>query len=165
MSKENKDSFFESNAKEEISIKDIISSVRRWSVYLRSKWKFICLTTIIFALIGFYISLSEKFSYKAVLTFALEEDKGGGVVGGLGGALSSFGIDLGSSGGGAFSSTNLIELMKSRLVVEKSLLKPTYIDGKLTNLAEYYIEINDLRKQWKKNPKIKKSKATSIYTY
>ena len=76
----------------------------------------------------------------------MEEDKGGG--GGLGGAMglaSSFGFDLGGGGGGLFTSSNIIELMKSRLVVEKTLLNPVQIAGKEISLADYYIQINELK--------------------
>ena len=87
----------------------------------------------------------------------MEDDKGGGG-GGLGGALglaSSFGIDLGAAGGGAFAASNLAELMKSRLMVEKVLLEPLVLNGKTISLAEYYIQINDLRKNWEQNPVLK----------
>ena len=87
----------------------------------------------------------------------MEEDKGGGG-GGLSGALglaSSFGIDIGGGGGGAFATSNLAELMKSRLLVEKVLLAPILINGKTISLAEYYIQINNLRETWEKNPTMK----------
>ena len=76
----------------------------------------------------------------------MEEDKGSGG-GGLSGALglaSSFGIDLGGAGGGAaFAASNLAELMKSRLLVEKVLLEPIIINGKTITIAEYHIQINN----------------------
>ena len=83
---------------------------------------------------------------RLVTSFVLEEDKGGG--GGLGGAMglaSSFGFDLGGGGGGLFTSSNIIELMKSRLVVEKTLLNPVQIAGKEISLADYYIQINEIK--------------------
>jgi hypothetical protein len=43
------------------------------------------------------------------------------------GLASSFGFDLGGSGGGLFTSSNIIELMRSRLVVEKTLLNPVQV--------------------------------------
>jgi uncharacterized protein involved in exopolysaccharide biosynthesis len=66
----------------------------------------------------------QKPTYTASLSFALEDEKSGG--GGLSGALglaSSLGIDLGGSAGGAFTGANLLELMKSRNIVEKALLE------------------------------------------
>jgi hypothetical protein len=142
---------------DEISFKELILKTKDWVNFLLSKWKIIFLAGFIGGLIGLTISFFEKPTYKAVLTFAMEEDKGGGG-GGLSGALglaSSFGIDLGGGGGGAFAATNLSELMKSRLIVEKVLLEPIQINGKIISLAEYYIQINELRKNWEKQTALK----------
>jgi hypothetical protein len=88
------------------------------------------------------------------MTFVLEEDKGGGGLGGAMGLASSFGFDLGGGGGGGglFTSSNIIELMKSRLVVEKTLLNPVQVAGKEISLADYYIQINKLNEGWSKKP-------------
>ena len=143
---------------DEISLKELVIKIKEWVDFLKSKWKSILITGIIGAVIGLTFALFEKPTYKAVLTFAMEEDKGGGG-GGLNGALglaSSFGIDLGGAGGGgAFAASNLAELMKSRLLVEKVLLKPIIINSKTITLAEYYIQINELREGWDKKPTLK----------
>jgi hypothetical protein len=68
------------------------------------------------------------------------------------GLASSFGLDLGGGGGGLFTSSNIIELMKSRLVVEKTLLNPVNVAGKEISLVEYYLEINKIRDTWSKSP-------------
>ena len=143
---------------DEISFKELISKIKEWIDFLKTKQKNILIAGFIGALIGLTITLLEKTKYKAVLTFAMEEDKGGGG-GGLSGALglaSSFGIDLGGAGGGgAFAASNLAELMKSRLLVEKVLLEPIVINGKTISLLEYYIEINQLRVKWDKKALLK----------
>ena len=145
---------------DEISLKELLIKVKDWYIFLLSKWKIILIAGFIGALIGLTIALFEKPTYKAILTFAMEDDKASGTAGGgLSGALglaSSFGIDLGGGGGGAFAASNLAELMKSRLMVEKVLLKPIEINGKTISLAEFYIQINDLRRKWTKEPILQK---------
>ena len=134
---------------DEMSLKELVLKIKEWYQFLLTKWKLIVLTGIIGGLIGFTYAYFQKPTYKAILTFAMEEEKSGG--GGLGGALglaSQFGIDLGSSGGGAFSGANLIELMKSRKLIEKTLLSPITINGKNQSLADYYLEFNEEKEEW-----------------
>ena len=143
---------------DEFSFKEVFFVTKEWVSYLISKWKLIFIISLLGGLINLSIYYNDKPIYKATLTFAMEEDRGSGGGGGLSGALgiaSSLGIDLGGSGGGAFAATNLAELMKSRLLVEKVLLMPIQIDGKTISLIEYYINFNDLRKNWDKNPILK----------
>lgn len=143
----------ETNA-DEISLKELILKMKEWVHFLLSKWLVILIAGILGATIGVVYASRQKTVYKAILTFALEEDKGMGG-GGLGGFASQFGFDMGSSGGGAFSGSNLIELMKSRLLVEKTLLNPVVIEKDTISLAEYYIQINKLRETWNEKPKLK----------
>ena len=138
---------------DEISLKELIQKIQEWTLYLKTQWKLIIGIAALGGIIGFVYASFQKPSYLATSTFVLEEDKGGG--GGLGGALglaSSFGFDLGGGGGGLFTSSNIIELMKSRLVVEKTLLNPIQVAGKKISLADYYIQINELKEVWSKTP-------------
>lgn len=140
---------------EEISLKELIFQIKEWTIYLKSKWKIFFITCIIGGLIGFIYASFDKPSYKAILTFAMEEG-GGGSGTGLSGALglaSGLGIDLG--GGGIFAAANITSLMKTRLIIEKTLLKPIEIKNKTTTLAEYFIEINRLRESWTDKPNLK----------
>ena len=136
---------------DEISLKELIQKIQAWIVYLKTQWKLIIGILALGGIIGFLYASFQKPNYLATTTFVLEEDKAGG--GGLGGALglaSSFGLDLGGGGGGLFTSSNIIELMKSRLVVEKTLLNPVKVSGKEISLADYYIQINELKEDWAK---------------
>jgi uncharacterized protein involved in exopolysaccharide biosynthesis len=138
---------------DEISLKELIQKIQEWIAYLKTQWKLIIGIASIGAILGFTIASFIKPNYLATTTFVLEEDKAGG--GGLGGALglaSSFGLDLGGGGGGLFTSSNIIELMKSRLVVEKTLLNPVQVSGKEISLADYYIQFNELKEDWAKKP-------------
>jgi len=144
--------------KDEMSLKEFILKINELYKFLKSKWATLLIAIILGGIIGLTIAIFDKPIYKAVLTFAMEEDKGGGS-GGLSGAIglaSSFGIDLGgNTGGGAFAAVNLAELMKSRLIIEKVLLNPILINKKTTTLAEYYIKVNKLRESWSSKPELK----------
>jgi uncharacterized protein involved in exopolysaccharide biosynthesis len=140
---------------DEISLKELILKIKEWYQFLLTQWKLIILMGVIGGVIGFTYAYFQKPTYKATLTFALEEDKGGGGMSGALGLASQFGFDLGGSGGGAFTGSNLIELMKSRLLVEKTLLNPIEVEGKMISIAEYFIQINKMREAWDKNPTLK----------
>jgi uncharacterized protein involved in exopolysaccharide biosynthesis len=137
---------------DEISLKELIQKIQEWVAYLKTQWKIIIGVAAMGGIIGFVYASFQKPTYQAITTFVLEEEKGGGGLGGAMGLASSFGFDLGGGGGGLFTSSNIIELMKSRLVVEKTLLNPVQVAGKEISLADYYIQINELKEGWAKKP-------------
>lgn len=133
---------------DEITFKDLIQKINELFRFLRSKWLIIAFTGIIAGGIGLGYAWIRKPVYKAVVTFALEDDKpsGGGLSSALG-LASSLGFDLGGSAGGAFSGANLIELMKSRKMVDKALLNPIKVGNDSITLADRLIEILGKRKK------------------
>ena len=143
----------EQNTNDEISLKELIEKGREWFSYLLSQWKVIVLAGIIGAGLGLAYSLSKKTIYTATLSFALEDEKSGGLGGALG-LASSFGIDLGGGGGSIFTGSNLTELFKSRAMVEQTLLSPVTVNGKTISLAEMYIQNQEWRKNWNEKPKL-----------
>ena len=141
---------------DEISLKELIEKGKEWWDYLLSKWKVIVLAGVIGAALGLTYSFIKKPIYTATLSFALEDEKGGGGLGGALGLASSLGFDLGGSGGGAFSASNLTELFKSRSMVEQTLLSPVVVNDKTMSLAEMYIQNNGWRKKWAEKPELAK---------
>lgn len=139
---------------DEISLKEIVEKVKEWYSYLLTQWTIIVLAGIIGASLGLIYSFKKKPIYTATLSFALEDEKSGGLGGPLG-LASSLGLDLGSGGGSIFSGSNLTELFKSRSMVEKTLMTPVTVNGKVISLAEMYIQINEWREAWKDEPKYK----------
>ncbi len=141
------------NQPEEISLKEIVLKGKEWFDYLLSNFKIILLCAIVGALLGLGYSFYKKPIYTATLTFALEDEKAGG---GLSSALAGqFGLDLGTGGGGMFTGGNLIELFKSRKMVEKTLLNPTNSNS---TLVESYIINNEMRDAWEDDEKLKSLK-------
>lgn len=137
------------NDSDEISLKELILKMQEWWKYLLSKWIIIVIAGIVGGVVGLTYAWLKKPIYKAELSFALQDEKSGGGLSGALGLASQFGIDLGGGGaGGEFSGDNLLELMKSRSMVEKALLTADTINGKRITLAEFYIDFNKLRERW-----------------
>lgn len=137
---------------DKISLKSLLLQVNELWYYLLSKWVVIFVIGITGGVIGFTYAFFSKPVYKAELSFALEDERSGGGVGAAMGLASQFGIDLGGSAGGAFSGDNLLALMRSRSMVERTLLTPVYYEGKYETIAELYINFNDFRKSWESQP-------------
>jgi hypothetical protein len=129
-------------------LKELLLKLKEWWTYLLSQWKLIIGFAFIGALSGLAYAWNIKPIYKAEFSFVLEDEKSSGLGGALG-LASQFGLDIGGGGGGGvFAGDNLLELMKSRSMVQKALLSPINIQGKDQSLAEYYISLKDMRKGW-----------------
>ncbi len=139
----------QSQETDEISLKELIQQIGETWAYLKTQWVKLLLMGFLGGLGGFFYAKYQKPEYTAKLTFALAE--GGDKVGGLGSIASQFGVDLGGSSGGAFSGENLLELMKSRLLIEKTLLTAVDSCGKQKLLINQYIDFHK-----PKNPKPRK---------
>jgi hypothetical protein len=129
---------------DEISLKELIQKAGDVIGYLKSQWWKLLLLSLLGGVVGFFYAKFQKPQYTAKLTFALAE--GGDKMGGLGSIASQFGMDLGGGSAGAFSGDNLLELMKSRLLIEKTLLTPVDSFGKEKLLINQYIDFNKPKK-------------------
>ncbi|MBW0161210.1 MAG: lipopolysaccharide biosynthesis protein [Sediminibacterium sp. Gen4] len=139
-------------ASDEVTLKDIIQKVENNLLYVKKRWKVIFVASLIGGMFGFGYAYVQKTNYIATLTFALEDEKSNGGLGGALGLASSLGLDLGGGAGGAFSGPNLTALMKSRRLVEQALLSSVILPkGDTITLAEMYISFNKWREKWEKN--------------
>jgi uncharacterized protein involved in exopolysaccharide biosynthesis len=140
---------------DEITLKELIEKAKEWYSYLLSQWKIIVLAGVVGAALGLTYSFIKKPIYTASLTYALEDGKSSGGLGSALGLASSLGFDLGGTTGGAFSGANLMELFKSRVMVEQTLLAPV-MKGKATiSLAELYIQNKKWREKWQEKSQLK----------
>ena len=145
------------NNSDEIHLKDFINQIKKWWHFMLSKWVVIAGVSLAGALIGLAVATFKKPIYVAELSFALQDDKSSGGLSGALGLASQFGIDLGGlSAGGEFSGDNLLELMKSRTIINKTLLTPVNVNGKQETLAQLYISFNNLRDIWEGKPELEK---------
>lgn len=132
---------------DEISLVEMIQKIKSWIKYLLKKWWIIVIAGLIGGSLGFAYAFFQKKTYIAKMTFILEDTKSGGM-GTYASLASQFGIDLGSGGSGLFQGDNINEFLKSRLMVQRTLLTPATINNKTQTLAEHYIDIYEWREKW-----------------
>jgi len=132
-----------------VTWKKIQYSFRLWRLI------FILLTTGM--LLGLVYSLVNPVTYTARLSFVVEDSKasGGSLVSALAG---QFGFDMSNltGGGGVLAGDNVLELLKSRSFIKKTLLTP-YQDTGNTSLADEYATIYHWKTKWLKNKVIGKT--------
>lgn len=143
------------NKEGEISLKELISKIQGWWHYLLSKWLIILVFGLLGGALGLWYAIAKKAIYTATTTFVLEDEKGGSGLGNFAGLASLAGVDLNSGGGGIFQGDNILELYKSRAMIEKTLLTEVNKDGKKQLLVDRYIDFNELRKKWDLKPELK----------
>lgn len=125
----------EKNTMNENSAIDILIQI---FYHIKKKWWLFLIVGIVSGLAGIFYAASLKPEYKSHLTFALDEGDNGNI-GNLMSLASQFGLSFGSSKD-IFSGDNIIEIMKSRRMVEGVLLSVDTFDNKPYTLIEYYLE-------------------------
>lgn len=137
------------------SFHNVVDTITSFFFHLRKKilWQtFVFLIGCGFGVLYYYVQAPK---YKAACTFILDEKTSGG--GGLSSLASQFGLNLGSlSGTGSmFAGDNILDILRSKKVVERVLLSPVEKQSSDTNtLADLYLQYTALKKQWKKNPSL-----------
>ena len=103
--------------------------VKKFSHYaLKKKWWILGISFFI-GLCGATYNYYKVPSYKATLMFAIDDD--GGDANSYLNLAAQFGLSLGSGGGGsAFKGENLLELFKSRYIIEKTLMNESILSCK-----------------------------------
>ncbi|MBS4064556.1 MAG: lipopolysaccharide biosynthesis protein [Chitinophagaceae bacterium] len=153
----NKQNHIPVNSDSEISLIDFLLKVYGWWKFILSKWLLLLAGAIIGGVIGLGYAFYKKPIYTAETSFVLEDGAGaGGMLGQLGGLAGIAGIDVGGNGG-LFQGENIIQLYKSRRMIEKTLLSP--LKNKTVNdksLLDRYLTITDMRKNWEDDSGLQK---------
>jgi hypothetical protein len=149
--------------KKTVVLGDVIETIKRFFVYLRSQSKLIALCAVIGLVSPLIYRAFQKPAYAASTTFILEEKSAGG--GGLAGIASQVGLDIGSLGGGGssvFTGDNILDIIKSRIIIEKVLLSPVSgTSGK--TLADLYLDFSGLGEKLPKPVSFASLGAHSVY--
>lgn len=140
---------------DEIQLKDILIKLSEYKTYLFRKKFVIIAISGFFLVLGIVFAISADKKYTAELTFVVEGQQGsGGNLGAMSGVASQFGFDIGSSSRATFSQNNILELLKSRGVVEAALMQNRKVNKTNDLLIEHYLYLNKIKDSWRKNKDI-----------
>lgn len=146
---------------DEISLKDTIIWGIDWFNYFLLKWKIILVVGLTGGVIGYFYAKSIETIYTAESTFVLEDEGSSAGLAQYSGMAAMVGLDLGGGGGGIFQKDNIIELYKSRTMIEKTLLSPLDT-SKNTLLLDRYLDVYRFREAWSKDSKFKNINFSDI---
>jgi len=137
---------------DEIQLKDILIKLSEYKTYLFNKKFTIIAVSGLFFFLGIVFAIFSDSKYTAELTFVVEDqEQGGGALGAMSGMVSQFGFDIGGSSSTTFSQNNILEFLKSRGVVEATLMQNRKVNKTDDLLIEHYLYINKIKESWKTN--------------
>lgn len=147
---------------EEFSLSGQLLGLWKLVLYALSKWRLLALAGILGALLGLGYYYIKPVVYTARITFVVEESKSAGGGGSLMSALAGqFGVDIGGLSGtsGVLAGDNVLQLLKSKSLIKKTLLTPFNNNGDTSarSLADEYARVYGLDKKWLKSSKIGKA--------
>jgi hypothetical protein len=150
------DNYSESNRVfDEFSPKKLILQARSAIRYTISRWYKILGFGLLCGLAGAAYSLTKKPIYAAEITFALDEGATQSEKNEYSGLAEELGLSTSLNAGGVFSSmTNIVELIRSRLLIEKTLKSSVIIDGKSLLFADFFLDSLKYREKWMKNRRL-----------
>jgi hypothetical protein len=139
---------------DEISLVDVYIKIIRTFTYLWSKKRSIVLVGIVGSSMGLLYAFLKPVEYKSKLTFIVDQAGANKGLGALGGIASSFGFGgLGGDGGLYENKVNLMGFIKSRSLIEKTLLQT--IPGTHQTFADRFVKVYKWDEELKENPKLK----------
>ncbi len=132
------------------ALSDLINAIQGYFSFVLGQKRLIGALMLSSALLAMVYGFLQSPKYEATTTFVLEEKSASG--GGLAGLASQFGFDMNSltgAGAGLFSGDNILDIVKSRVIVEKVLLTPVDANAKESSatLADLYLDFTGLGKK------------------
>ena len=139
------------------SIQQFLAGIfQKLIVTFKQRFKLLFLVGCFGAGLGLSYSLIKHTKYRSEITFLVEESKASaGLLSSLG---SQIGIDVSSMTGGGnsvISGDNMLELLKSKSMMQECLLTPFQNDSNYV-LADRYADVYQLRKKWANDDKVGK---------
>ncbi len=115
-----------------------IEKSKTWIRFLLSKWLIIVCFGLAGIVLGVIYAKRQVRMYESYLTFSLDEN-GNSSGGGIASLAAQFGF--GNSENDLFSGDNIVEVIKSRTILERVLLSKDTLEGKPITMIDYFSKI------------------------
>ena len=122
---------------DELSLKDLILKIREYFLEVLRNWKLVIAIAIPICAFFIYGAVSSPVTFNAKLTFMVNEEEGNSI-----GGLSSVLGNILPAGGGGSNLARILELSKSRNIMEQVILDTVTInrkEDKVGNLSLIHI--------------------------
>jgi len=119
--------------------KNIQTSILMFINLLLKKWYYFLIVGIFAGVAGIIHAYKQPVLYESRLSFALDEGGSSSGGGGLIGLASQLGLNIGGSND-VFGGDNIMMIIKSRRMIEQTLLIADTFDGKKQVLINYYLD-------------------------
>ncbi len=120
------------------------NSVFDYYAYIKPRLKWLIIVPIVFGILGILYANFQNHKYLGELTFVANTNSSSNPYSLL---MQQVGIDI-STTDNAFEGDNLIEFLKTRSLIEQTLLTPVVINNKRQLLVDYYLDVYNLRESW-----------------
>ena len=136
---------------DDITLKEVILRIKDYTGETILRWKLLLVFALIFALYFGYKAFISKPEYTATLTFMINKNETGGI-GSVGAILGRFGFGNKTDG----NKDKIIQLNKSRRIIEKAIFKKVNINNNEDYIANHIINNLDSLDKWTSVPWYKK---------
>jgi hypothetical protein len=136
------------------------TAIEIWSASKRKLWIALLFGILIGGLL-FYNQKNKQTMFAAINTFMLEDE----IMGDMQGASGTGLLTLLQGQGNANNKAVIVEIALSSMLLEKTLLNSTVINGKWQSLGNYYLELTGRRSKLNADKRYKNFNLDSSYKY
>ena len=130
-----------------VPIYAVVDTALEYARLARRWWWALVLAALAAGAIGYYVAANTPDTYRAKLTFLVNEEDGG--LGAVTGLLGTFGL---GGAGKAYNLNKIVALSKSDKLLRRVLLDTVALDGRDDLLANHIIEVQGLAEEWGLSP-------------
>ena len=135
---------------EQLNVGRLVVRVRESGGWLFARWRRVLLISFCFAVLCCSYFYFKKPTYSAEVSFALDEQSAVAVRNDFSDLPAGLGLRPVAEPGGTVFSTlnNVAELIRSRLLIDKTLKSSVLVNGKQLLLADFFLDSLDYRDSW-----------------